>query len=64
MKSLKIMAKTQVSNRVGRPSGPKKKALNIYIEVERLDNLRELAANQQRNISTLVVNALFKTYGI
>lgn len=48
----------------GRPNGPEKRPLNIYIGVDRLAKLRELAKEQQRNISIVVENALQTAYGI
>lgn len=58
------MSKKPIKNRVGRPSGASKKPLNIYLEVDRLDELKKIAKEEQRNISTVVGNALNEKYGI
>lgn len=41
-----------------------KALVRIMLLSETMEKLRRTAKEQQRNISTLVVNALFKTYGI
>ncbi len=58
------MAKIKAANKVGRPQGPEKKPLNIYMEVARIGKLRVLAKEQRRNISTVVEDALHETFGI
>lgn len=49
---------------IGRPAGPAKEPLNIYIKRDRAKRLREFAIEQQKTISILVENALEKAYGI
>lgn len=49
---------------VGRPAGPLKEPLNLFIGVKRKQKLVELAKEQQRTISIVVENALESAYGI
>lgn len=55
------MAKTK---KLGRPQGAKKKPMNVFIEVDRAQKLRVMAAKEQKTISIMVENALESTYGI
>lgn len=57
-------AKSKKKQLVGRPSGPEKKPLNIYMRLERIDKLKTLAQKEQKTISIMVENALEKSYGI
>lgn len=48
----------------GRPEGPEKEPVNIYMKKERAAKLRKLAAAEQKTISIMVENALETSYGI
>jgi hypothetical protein len=48
----------------GRPSGPAKEPINIYMLKDRAKKLRILATQEQKTISIVVENALEHTYGI
>jgi hypothetical protein len=48
----------------GRPAGPDKEPVNIYIEKNRAKKLREFAHKEQKTISIIVENALASTYGL
>lgn len=49
---------------IGRPTGPEKEPLNIFMLKTRAKKLRELAQKEQKTISIMVENALEKTYAI
>lgn len=49
------MAKKSV---LGRPKGEKKKPLNIYMKLDRIDRLKKYAFDEQKTISIVVENAL------
>lgn len=49
--------------KIGRPAG-NKRPINIYIDNDRADRLKELSETDKRTQSTLVEIALEKTYGI
>lgn len=55
------MAKKQA---IGRPTGPEKEPMNVFILKTRAKKLRELAVKEQKTISIMVENALEKTYSI
>lgn len=57
----KMMAKKKEK---GRPLGPEKEPLNIYILKDRAKRLRNFAVKEQKTISIVVENALEQTYGI
>lgn len=48
----------------GRPAGPEKQAVNIYIRKDRVNRLREFAFKEQKTMSIVVENALEAQYGI
>jgi hypothetical protein len=52
------------SNKMGRPLGPKKEAVNVSMLCDRAKKLRELAKNEQKTISIMVENAIEQTYSI
>lgn len=56
--------KMEENKPVGRPTGPKKRSLNITLEVERADNLKVLSATKRLPMSELVSKALQSTYNI
>lgn len=49
---------------VGRPKGPKKIPVNIFMTEGRRKRLQELSIKEQKTQSILVENSLEKTYGI
>lgn len=49
--------------KIGRPAG-NKRAINIYIDNDKADKLKDLSISDKRTQSTLVEMALEKTYGI
>lgn len=51
-------------NKIGRPKGSEKKALNIYLQGVMIDKLKDLAIEEKRTISAMVENALETAYGI
>lgn len=61
IKQLQNMAKKKD---LGRPSGPQKEPLNIYMRSDRAKRLREFAVKEQKTISIVVENALEQQYGI
>jgi len=58
---LQFMAKKREK---GRPNGPAKEPLNIYIRRDRAKKLRDFAIKEQKTISIVVENALEQTYGL
>lgn len=59
--TIKDMAKKQ---KIGRPKGSEKEAMNIYINKTRAGKLRDYARDEQKTISIVIENALEKQYGI
>lgn len=57
----KIMAKKV---KQGRPAGPKKVPVNIFMTEDRRDRLKNLSVKEQKTQSILVENSLQATYGI
>lgn len=55
------MAKKRV---LGRPKGPDKVAVNIFMTRDRKKRLKDLSAKEQKTQSILVENSLENTYGI
>lgn len=53
------MAK-QAKNLVGRPPGPKKRPLNIFLPVAQIDRLRKMALEKRGSISGIIELALEK----
>lgn len=51
------MAKNKV---FGRPKGPNKKAINVFLPIEKITKLKERAETDHRTISTVVELALEK----
>lgn len=48
----------------GRPKGPDKEPMNIFVRKDRAKKLRDLAKKEQKTISIMVENALEHQYGI
>jgi hypothetical protein len=61
VKQFGTMAK---KNKTGRPKGADKEPVNIYMNKDRAQKLRELAVTEQKTISIMVENALETSYGI
>lgn len=57
----KFMAKKTI---LGRPKGPKKVPLNVYVTVERKKKAKAKARELKWGVSTLIETALEKAYGI
>lgn len=51
-------------NKIGRPKGSHKKALNIYLKDVMIDELKDLAEKEKRTISAMVETALETSYGL
>ena len=52
------------SKGVGRPKGPEKEPINVFINCDGAKKLRDLAKKEQKTISIMVENALQNEYSI